>query len=78
MRLQFFNSAVIANSKKGYSFPALYFVYLAIFFNWVSCLLPNLKFSSFSAFHGNELGSILLHHRIKKISGFSVHTTADS
>ena len=51
----------------AYSFPALYFVYLAVFFNWVLCLIPNLKFSSFSAFHGNELGSILLRHRIKNI-----------
>ena len=28
--------------------------------------------------HGKELGSILLHHRIKTISGFSVHTFPDS
>ena len=51
----------------AYSFPALYFVYLAVMFNWVLCLIPNLKFSCFSAFHGNELGSILLRHRIKNI-----------
>ena len=28
----------------AYSFSALYFVYLAVFFNWVFCLIPNLKF----------------------------------
>ena len=54
--------------------PVLYFVYLAAFQTWVSCLIPNLKFGSFSAFHGKELGSILLRHRLKQISGFSVHT----
>ena len=54
--------------------PVLYFVYLAQFQTWLSCLIPNLKFGSFSAFHGKELGSILLRHPLKKISGVSVHT----
>ena len=45
MRLQFFNSAVIANSKMDYSFPALYFVY----FGCISQLLvvPDTEFEIF-------------------------------
>ena len=35
------------------------------------------KFESFSAFHGKELGSIFLRHRIKN-SGSSVHIFPDS
>ena len=41
-----------------------------------ACVVKRAKFAFWSAFHGKELGSILLRHRIKKISGFSVHVKA--
>ena len=42
-----------------------------------ACVVKHAKFASCSAFHGEELGLILLRHRIKKISGVGDHTIPD-
>ena len=42
-----------------------------------ACVVKHAKFASCSASHGEELGLILLRHRIKKISGVGDHTIPD-
>ena len=42
------------------------------------CVIEDANFLTCSTFHDKELGSILLHHGIKKISAFGVHTILDS